>query len=71
MIGCWEVSATMFNGGKPLNFVTCIENDKSDKDMYESILSAILTASVSSQRSLPIMLGESRAKPAFILMTLL
>ena len=26
--------SAMFGGGKPPNFVTCIENDKSDEDMF-------------------------------------
>ena len=36
-----KVISSMVNGGKPPDFVMCIGDDRSDEDMFESILSTV------------------------------
>lgn len=36
-----KVLSKMINGGKPPDFVMCIGDDRSDEDMFESILSTV------------------------------
>ena len=36
-----KVLVRMFNGGRPPDFVMCVGDDRSDEDMFESILSAV------------------------------
>lgn len=36
-----EVLVDMVNGGRPPDFVLCVGDDKSDEDMFESILSSV------------------------------
>ncbi|XP_015074131.1 probable alpha,alpha-trehalose-phosphate synthase [UDP-forming] 9 [Solanum pennellii] len=43
-----KVLSMMVDGGKPPDFVMCIGDDRSDEDMFESILSTISSSSVTA-----------------------
>lgn len=62
-----KVLSTMVSSGKPPDFVVCIGDDKSDEDMFESILRTVSSPSIPAPEVFACTVGRKPSKAKFYL----
>ncbi|KAL1807250.1 hypothetical protein ACET3Z_030318 [Daucus carota] len=62
-----KVLSTMVSSGMPPDFVVCIGDDKSDEDMFESILSTVSSPSIPAPEVFACTVGRKPSKARFYL----
>lgn len=62
-----KVLSTMVSSGMPPDFVVCVGDDKSDEDMFESILSTVSSPSIPAPEVFACTVGRKPSKARFYL----
>lgn len=62
-----KVLSTLVSSGKPPDFVVCIGDDKSDEDMFESILRTVSSPSIPAPEVFACTVGRKPSEARFYL----